>query len=128
MSSTYNINMENRKQIDEYINKQDSEHKSNLLAVRDTIREQLPFAEEKISWSMPTWWKGRNIIHFAAAKRHIGIYPGPEAVEHFAGELMKRGLKFSKGAIQIPYGDNLPLDLIAEISRWCGERNSERAC
>ena len=49
MSSAYKINMENRKQIDEYINNQDSEHKSNLLAVRDTIREQLPFAEEKIS-------------------------------------------------------------------------------
>ena len=99
-----------------------------MYAVRNTIREQLPFAEERISWSMPMWWKGRNIIHFAAAKRHIGIYPGPEAVEHFAGELTKRGLKFSKGAIQIPYGDNLPLDLIAEISRWCGKRNSEGAC
>lgn len=118
MSSTTNL-------IDEYINNQDPARRSNLYAVRDTIRGQLPFAEEKISWSMPTWWKGRNIIHFAAAKRHIGIYPGPEAVEHFTGELTKRGLKFSKGAIQIPYGDNLPLDLIAEISRWCGERNSE---
>ena len=121
MSRTTNL-------IDEYINNQDPEHRSNLYAVRDTIREQLPSAEEKISWSIPTWWKGRNIIHFAAAKRHIGIYPGPEAVEHFAGELTKRGFKFSKGAIQIPYGDNLPLDLIAEISRWCGERNSEGAC
>ena len=27
---------------------------------------------------------------FAAAKRHIGIYPGPEAVENFAGELTKQ--------------------------------------
>ena len=121
MSTTTNL-------IDEYINNQDPARRSNLYAVRNTIREQLPFAEERISWSMPMWWKGRNIIHFAAAKRHIGIYPGPEAVEHFAGELTKRGLKFSKGAIQIPYGDNLPLDLIAEISRWCGERNSEGAC
>jgi uncharacterized protein YdhG (YjbR/CyaY superfamily) len=74
---------------------------------------------------MPTWWKGHNIIHFAAAKRHIGIYPGPEAVENFAGEFTKRGLKFSKGAIQIPHGDNLPLDLIAEISCWCGEHNCD---
>ena len=72
---------------------------------------------------MPTWWKGHNIIHFAAAKRLIGIYPGPEAVENFAGELTKRGLKFCKRVIQIPYGDNLPLELIAEISRWCGEHN-----
>lgn len=81
--------------IDEYINKQDLAHRDNLCAVRDTIRDQLPLAEERISWSMPTWWKNHNIIHFAAAKRHIGIYPGPEAVEHFAGELSKRGLKFS---------------------------------
>ena len=121
MSSTTNL-------IDEYINNQDPARRSNLYAVRDTIRGQLPLAEEKISWSMPTWWKGRNIIHFAAAKRHIGIYSGLEAVEYFAGELTKRGLKFSKGVIQIPYGDNLPLDLIADISRWCGERNSEGAC
>jgi uncharacterized protein YdhG (YjbR/CyaY superfamily) len=117
MNTTMNL-------IDEYIDRQDPAYRSNLRAVRDTIREQLPFAEEKISWSMPTWWKGHNIIHFAAAKKHIGIYPGPDAVEHFAGELTKRSLKFSKGAIQIPYGDTLPLDLIAEIARWCGEHNS----
>jgi uncharacterized protein YdhG (YjbR/CyaY superfamily) len=109
--------------IDEYIDKQDPAHRDNLCAVRDTIREQLPSAEERISWSMPTWWKGHNIIHFASAKKHIGIYPGTEAVEHFADELKNRGLKFSKGAIQIPYGDHLPLDLIAEIARWCGEHN-----
>ena len=69
--------------IDEYINNHDPAYRDNLCAVRDTIREQLPFAEEKISWSMPTWWKVHNIIHFAAAKKHIGIYPGPEAVDCF---------------------------------------------
>ena len=102
--------------IDEYIARQDPTRKGNLYAVRDTIRKELPGAEERISWSMPTWWKGHNLIHFAAAKYHIGIYPGPEAVEHFAEELTKRGLMFSKGAVKIPYGENLPLDLIAEIA------------
>ena len=106
--------------IDEYIEIQDPSHRDNLCEVRDTIRSQLPDAKEKISWSMPTWWKGHNIIHFAAAKHHIGIYPGAETVEHFRPELEKRGLKFSKGAIPIPYGDNLPVDLIAEIAGWCG--------
>ena len=43
--------------IDEYINKQDPEHRSNLRTVRDTIREQLPSVEERISWSglLPCW-------------------------------------------------------------------------
>lgn len=69
--------------------------------------------------------EGHNLIHFAAAKKHIGIYPGPGAVEHFAHQFTKRGLKFSKGAVKIPYGENLPLDLIAEIAHWCGEHHSD---
>mgnify|MGYP003235446638 CR=1 FL=1 len=41
------------------------------------------YAEERISWSMPTFRKRHNILHFAAAKKHIGLYPGPAAVEAF---------------------------------------------
>ena len=60
--------------IDDYILKQDSEIKLRLNLIRDTIRSVIPEATEKISYQMPTYWKGRNIIHFAAAKNHIGIY------------------------------------------------------
>ena len=28
---------------------------------------------------MPTFWKGCNLIQFAAFKNHIGLYSGPEA-------------------------------------------------
>ena len=111
--------------IDKYIEGQNPIHKDNLCAVRDAIRKELPGAEERISWSMPTWWKGYNLIHFAAAKKHIGIYPGTEAVEHFADEFTKRGLKFCKVSMQFPDGAHLPLDLIAEIARWCGEHNTK---
>ena len=74
---------------------------------------------EKISWSMPTYWQGHNIIHFAAAKKHIGLYPGPAAVEQFAERLEEAGCKYSKGSIQIPYSDELPLDLISAVAAWC---------
>ena len=70
---------------------------------------------------MPTYWKGHNIIHFAAQKKHIGLYPGPEAVDHFSEKLDQAGLKYSKGSIQIPYSDKIPLELIAEIAEWCLE-------
>ena len=92
------------------------------MAVYETIRTVLPEAEERISWSMPTFWKGRNIIHFAAAKNHIGLYPGPEAVEMFADRLS--GYKTSKGAIQFPNNKELPLELIAEIALWSYKKNS----
>lgn len=109
------------KTIDEYILGQDAGIRDHLQSVRETIRNELPEATEKISWSMPTWWQGHNIIHFAAAKKHIGLYPGPEAVAHFSERLDQAGCKYSKGSIQIPYSDNLPLDLISEIANWCRE-------
>ncbi len=68
---------------------------------------------------MPTYWNKHNIIHFAAQKKHIGLYPGPEAVAQFSQKLDCRGYKYSKGSIQIPYSENLPCDLIMEIAIWC---------
>ena len=69
---------------------------------------------------MPTYWKKRNLIQFAASKKHIGLYPGPEAVEAFADRLTD--WKTSKGAIQFPYEKPLPLELIAEIAKWCEKK------
>ena len=107
--------------VEEYILAQDEGIRTNLQSVREVLRGRLPEATEKISWSMPTYWKDYNMIHFAAQKKHIGLYPGPEAVAHFSEKLEKAGLKYNKGSIQIPYADVLPLDLIAEIADWCRE-------
>lgn len=86
------------------------------------IREAIPGAQEKISWSMPTFWKKRNLIQFAASKRHIGLYPGPEAVEQFRDRLV--GYETSKGTIRLTYQENLPLELIADIAKWYWEQYS----
>jgi uncharacterized protein YdhG (YjbR/CyaY superfamily) len=66
---------------------------------------------------MPTYWKGRNLIHFAAFKKHIGIYPGGEATTVFADEL--EGFDVSKGTIRLPHTRELPKDLIGRIAQWC---------
>lgn len=105
--------------VDEYILGFDDPIRQQLIIVRKCLQEVLPDAVEKISWSMPTYWNKHNIIHFAAQKRHIGLYPGPEAVMHFSEELDNRGYKYSKGSIQIPYSDDLPCDLIKQIAAWC---------
>ena len=107
--------------VEEYIFAQDEDLRGLLQNVRKVLIDSLPGTTEKISWSMPTYWKGCNIIHFAAQKKHIGLYPGPEAVVFFSEKLDQAGLKYSKGSIQIPYSGELPLALIAEIARWCME-------
>lgn len=106
--------------IDEYIAAQPEGVQQYLKEVRDALRAALPEAEERISWSMPTYWKKRSLIHFAAFKKHIGLYPGPEAIEAFADRLS--AYKTSKGAIQLPYNQPLPDELIADLAKWCEKR------
>ena len=107
--------------IPEYISGQDEAIQPRLMEIYSTIRAAIPEAEERISWGMPTFWKGRNIIHFAAAKKHIGIYPGPDAIVEFADQLAE--YKTSKGAIQFPNNKALPLELLTSIAKWCYENN-----
>lgn len=108
--------------IQEYIDAQDPGLQPRLRAIYDAIRSAIPQAEERMSWGMPTFWRGQNLIHFAAAKRHIGLYPGPEAIAAFADRLTD--YKTSKGAIQLPSNRDLPLALIAEIARWSADHAS----
>ena len=103
--------------MDEYIAAQDETVRLRLERLRSVIHEAIPDAEEKISWSMPTFWKGKNLIHFAAFKKHIGLYPGDEAIAVFAENLA--GFEVSKGTIRIRHNQELPEELIAEIAKWC---------
>ena len=111
------------KTVAEYIETQEETVRPRLREIRDILRKALPEAEECISWSMPTYRKGRNIIHFAAAKKHIGIYPGGEATTVFAEELA--GMDVSKGTIRLPHDQEIPAALIDKIARWCYKEYSK---
>ncbi len=106
--------------IDEYISSQDESVREKLQEVRRILSEALPDAQETISWSMPTYRKGVNLIHFAASKKHIGIYPGDEATAAFEKKL--KDFDHSKGTIRLPYDRPIPEDLLRQIALWCYER------
>lgn len=107
---------EKKNSIDDYIAAQPEDIRPILEQIRKTIREAAPEAVEKISWQMPTYWQGENLIHFAAFKKHIGLYPGGEATTEFAERLVE--YKTSKGTIQLPYRKEVDHQLIADIVRW----------
>ena len=109
--------------VEEYIDAQTEDVRGKLRELRSILCEAIPEAEERISWSMPTYWKGRNLIHFAAFKKHIGLYPGGEATTVFAGELA--GFDVSKGTIRLPYDREFPADLIRKIARFCWTQYSK---
>ena len=111
--------------VDAYIQMQDRNKQEGLLQVRKAIRDVLPEAQERIAWGMPTFWNGKkNIIHFAAFKHHIGLYPGAKAIEVFAPDLTSYSV--SKGSIRIPYQETIPVLLVQRIALWCAQNMEEK--
>ncbi len=111
--------------IDEYISAFPSEIQALLEKMRLTIRKTAPHASEKISYRMPTVYLNGNLVHFAAFKHHIGFYPAPSGIEAFQDELVK--YKTSKGAIQFPLDEPLPLKLVEAIVRFRVQENTNEA-
>lgn len=112
--------------IDEYIAEQEESIRLLLQQVRERIRAAAPDATEKISWRMPTFWQVENLIHFAAFKKHLGIYPGDLSLAPFEDRLA--GYRTTKGAIQFSYDKPIDFELIADITRWrvaCVEEESK---
>lgn len=87
---------------------------SELLGLlRETIKKNAPDAIEVISYQMPAFRQNGILVYFACHKNHIGFYPGVSAIELFKPRLKK--YKLSKGTIQFPLDEPLPLELIADI-------------
>lgn len=112
--------------IDDYIAGHPPEIRARLSAMRATIRKHAPEAEERISYRIPTFYLGGNLVHFAAFDRHVGFYPGPTGIAAFQKALAR--YKSAKGSVQFPHDEPLPLDLVADIVRFrVAEQAPERA-
>jgi len=110
--------------IDGYISEQPENVQPILNEIYETIRQNAPNAAERMSWQMPTFWQGENLIHFAAHKKHLSVYPGGEATGVFAERLS--GYKVSKGTIQLPLDKPIDHDLLADIVRWRVEQVEQK--
>lgn len=98
--------------------------RSRLRTLRSLVREEAPDAVERMAYGLPTWHQEENLLHLGAFARHVGLYPGPAAIEAFAEEL--EAFRTSKGAMQIPHDRDLPVDLVRRIVRWRLEQVSEK--
>lgn len=99
--------------IDEYIQLFSPPVQQQLTKIRELIKSIAPTATEAMSYQIPTFKLRGNLVHFAAFTSHIGFYPGAQALEVF--KLKLTNYKTSKGTIQFPLEESLPLDLIREI-------------
>lgn len=102
--------------IDDYILAQPPHLQSLLQQMRDIIRKAAPKAEEVISYGMPAFKGFRVLVYFAAAKEHMGFYPTGSGIEAFKNEF--GSYKWSKGAVQFPLNEPLPVKLISNIVKF----------
>ncbi|MHB9033340.1 MAG: iron chaperone [Anaerolineae bacterium] len=111
--------------IDEYIAIFPGDIQRLLKQMREAIRAAAPRASERIAYQMPTFYLEGNLVHFAAHSNHIGFYPTPSGIEAFHQELAR--YKTSKGAIQFPLDEPLPLELVRKITAFRAQENLAKA-
>lgn len=100
--------------IDDYIAEFPAEVAAVLAQVRRTIAAEAPDAVETMSYAIPTFdLNGGHLVHFAGYAKHVGFYPGAEAVVEFATEFAR--YKHSTGSVQFPLGEPMPLELIRRV-------------
>ena len=111
--------------IDQYIRACPREVQKKLSDLRATIHKAAPDATEKISYGMPTFFHHKNLVHFAAFKNHIGFYPAPSGIAAFEDEISPYFT--SKGTLQFPLDEPLPLKLVARIVKFRVAENEAKA-
>lgn len=113
------------KTIDEYVAAFSPEVREILEKIRRVVRDAAPDAQEAISYRMPTFKLHGVLVHFAAFKNHIGLYPPvrgdaalEEAIAPYAGE---------KGNLRFPLDQPIPYDLIERIVKLRVQQNLAKA-
>lgn len=104
--------------VDEYIAHFGPDTRERLTRLRAAIQATFPTTIEDISYGMPTYRPApgkRGLVHFAAAKGHIGIYaifdPKSNAPLHKKMQLYRTG----KGTLQFSNGKPFPMGTIRQI-------------
>ena len=105
------------KDINEYISQFPPEVQAILSKLRSTIGKAVRVATEAISYQIPTYKiDGKNLIHFAAFKHHVSVYPAPRSAPELEAELAK--YKGGKGTVQFPLDKAIPYDLVSRVATF----------
>ncbi len=100
--------------VDQALQNATPEQIKELSKIRKIITDLVPEATETISYGIPTYdYKGKHLIHFAAFKNHISLFPGVDPIKTLGNKLTK--FKLSKGTIQFTVENPIPESTLKEI-------------
>jgi uncharacterized protein YdhG (YjbR/CyaY superfamily) len=104
-----------KSEVDRYLASLEQPKRRTLEALRRSILDILPDAEECISCGSPAFRvQGKVIAGFAAFKNHLSYLPHSGSVlSEFEGDLSR--YKTSKGALRFPIDTPLPNALVKRL-------------
>lgn len=101
--------------VDEYIASFPPEVQRTLEAVRAAIRAVVPGTEERISYGIPTFsLNGRYVVYFSGWKRHVSVYPIPDADPDLARAI--KPFMAGKGTLKFALDKPIPIELIQRVA------------
>ena len=108
-----NVDEAGRKAVTDMISAAAPRARTALRRIRALVRKAAPDAEEVISYGMPSFRGRRIILHYAAFREHIGIFPPlrdepslQKALAPYAGP---------KGNLRFPLDEPMPWPLIERL-------------
>lgn len=107
--------------VDEYVAAQPAAVQERLTVMRRIVAEEVPDATETIRYHMPTFGDaGGYLLHVAAWKHHIGLYPVPV----FEGELEAAvaPLRAATDTVKLLHSHPFPDDVFRRVIRTIASR------
>lgn len=112
------------KTVDEYIDALPPSTKKIMKELRKVIKQAAPKAEEKISYSIPSFQFHGALVFFAAWKEHVSVYPKSTLAEKAIPELAN--YEGGKGTVQFPLDKPIPYTLVKKFVKFRVEENLRR--
>jgi uncharacterized protein YdhG (YjbR/CyaY superfamily) len=111
--------------VDEYVASLPEDVRPVMEEVRRAVRRVVPDVAETISYQMPTFTlAGRPLVHVAAWKKHLGLYPLPSMDGELAAEV--EPYRGAKDAMQLRYDRPIPYDLVERVvTVLVGQRHTD---
>jgi uncharacterized protein YdhG (YjbR/CyaY superfamily) len=109
--------------VDEYVHALPDGPREVLERIRCTIHAVVPDAGERISYAMPTFTlDGRPLVHVAAWKQHVGLYPLPALHGDLAAAVQP--YRAATGTMRLRYDRPIPYDLVGQVVQALVDRRS----
>lgn len=104
-----------KEEIDDYLASLEEPKRSTLSALRRSILDVIPEAEQCISYGLPAFRvQGKVIAGFGAFKNHLSYLPHSGSIFPVLGDELAK-YKTSSGALQFPVDATLPKALVKKL-------------